>query len=39
MFKSYVKDYYYIDKSYRKFYYHFDNCTLKEELNDLKDIV
>lgn len=39
MFKSYAKDYYYIDKSYRKFYYHFDNCMLKEELNDLKDVV
>lgn len=37
MFKSYAKDYYYIDKCYRKFYYHYDNCTEKEELNDLKE--
>ncbi|ENZ01365.1 TIGR02687 family protein [Clostridium thermobutyricum] len=39
MVKSYVKEYFYIDKAYRKFYYHYDNCTLKEELNDLKDSV
>lgn len=37
MFKSYAKDYYYIDKAYRKFYYHYDNCIEKEELNDLKE--
>lgn len=37
MFKSYVKDYYYIDKAYRKFYYYYDNCIEKEELNDLKE--
>lgn len=37
MFKSYVKDYYLIDTSYRKFYYYFDNCIEKEELNDLKE--
>ncbi|NMM63706.1 BREX-1 system phosphatase PglZ type A [Clostridium sp. P21] len=39
MFKTYVKDYYYIDKAYRKFYYHFDNCGEKENLNDLKEKV
>ena len=39
MFKSYTKDYFFIDKAYRKFYYHFDNCQWKEELTDLKDIV
>lgn len=37
MVKSYVKDYYFIDKAYRKFYYHYDNCIEKEELNDLKE--
>lgn len=37
MFKSYVKDYYYIDKTYRKFYYHYDNCTEKDELSNLKE--
>jgi uncharacterized protein (TIGR02687 family) len=37
MFKSYIKDYYYIDKAYRKFYYHYDNCIDKDELNDLKE--
>ncbi|MBU3210059.1 BREX-1 system phosphatase PglZ type A [Clostridium algidicarnis] len=37
MFKSYVKDYYLIDKSYRKFYYYYDNCIEKDELNDLKE--
>jgi uncharacterized protein (TIGR02687 family) len=37
MFKSYVKDYFYIDKAYRKFYYHYDNCLEKDELNDLKE--
>lgn len=37
MFRSYIKDYYYIDKAYRKFYYHYDNCLEKDELNDLKE--
>ena len=37
MVKSYVKDYYLIDKAYRKFYYYYDNCIEKEELNDLKE--
>ena len=37
MFKSYVKDYYYIDKAYRKFYYHYDKCIEKDELNDIKE--
>lgn len=37
MFKSYIKDYYYIDKAYRKFYYHYDNCIDKDELNNLKE--
>lgn len=37
MFKSYAKQYYYIDKAYRKFYYHYDNCIEKDELNDLKE--
>ncbi|NFG40383.1 BREX-1 system phosphatase PglZ type A [Clostridium botulinum] len=39
MVKSYTKEYFYIDKAYRKFYYHYDNSTLKDELNELKDIV
>lgn len=39
MMKSYTKTYYYIDKAYRKFYYHYDNCIIKEELTDLKDII
>ena len=39
MFKSYTKDYYYIDKAYRKFYYHYDRCNWKDELSDLRDIV
>ncbi|WP_102401519.1 BREX-1 system phosphatase PglZ type A [Haloimpatiens massiliensis] len=37
MFKSYVKEYYFIDKAYRKFYYYYDNCIEKDELNDLKE--
>lgn len=37
MFKSYIKDYFYIDKAYRKFYYHYDNCMDKDELNNLKE--
>ncbi len=37
MFKSYIKDYYYLDKDYRKFYYHYDNCIDKDELNNLKE--
>jgi len=37
MFKSYVKDYYLIDKAYRKFYYYYDNCIEKDELNELKE--
>ena len=37
MFKSYAKDYYYIDKAYRKFYYHYDKCIEKDELNDIKE--
>lgn len=39
MVKSYAKEYFYIDKSYRKFYYHYDNCNWKEELSDLKETV
>ncbi|MDU7150109.1 MAG: BREX-1 system phosphatase PglZ type A [Clostridium sp.] len=39
MVKSYVKEYFYIDKAYRKFYYHYDNCNWKEELSDLKETV
>lgn len=39
MAKSYTDSYFYIDKAYRKFYYHYDNCIDKEELCDLKDIV
>ncbi|WP_066893463.1 BREX-1 system phosphatase PglZ type A [Clostridium nigeriense] len=39
MVKSYTKNYFYIDKAYRKFYYHYDNCELKEELNELKDVI
>lgn len=39
MVKSYTKDYFYIDKAYRKFYYHYDNSDLKDELNELKDTV
>ncbi len=39
MVKSYIKDYYYIDKAYRKFYYHYDRCQWKEELIDLKDTI
>lgn len=39
MVKSYTRDYYYIDKAYRKFYCHFDNTDCKEQLNDLKDTV
>ncbi|SUY48134.1 PglZ domain-containing protein [Clostridium putrefaciens] len=37
MFKSYVKDYYLIDKAYRKFYYYYDSCIEKDELNELKE--
>ncbi|MBC2398733.1 BREX-1 system phosphatase PglZ type A [Clostridium tetanomorphum] len=37
MVKSYVKEYYFIDKAYRKFYFHYDNCIDKEELKDLKE--
>lgn len=37
MFKSYVKEYYFIDKAYRKFYYYYDNCIEKDELSDLKE--
>lgn len=39
MVKSYADSYYYIDKAYRKFYYHYDNCNEKEVLSDLRDIV
>lgn len=39
MFKSYTKNYYYIDKAYRKFYYHYDNCIEKDELRDLRERV
>ncbi|WP_252235867.1 BREX-1 system phosphatase PglZ type A [Clostridium sp. ZS1] len=39
MVESYTKDYFYIDKAYRKFYYHYDNLDLKDELNELKDTV
>ncbi|BBK76183.1 BREX-1 system phosphatase PglZ type A [Clostridium butyricum] len=39
MVKSYANNYFYIDKAYRKFYYHYDNCDDKELLCDLKDIV
>ncbi|MBI6002169.1 BREX-1 system phosphatase PglZ type A [Clostridium perfringens] len=39
MVKSYARNYFEIDKAYRKFYYHFDNCELKEILNNLKDTV
>lgn len=39
MVKSYANNYFYIDKAYRKFYYHYDNCTEKDVLCDLKDIV
>lgn len=39
MVKSYANSYYYIDKAYRKFYYHYDNCAEKDVLCDLKDIV
>ncbi|MDU5105779.1 BREX-1 system phosphatase PglZ type A [Clostridium sp.] len=39
MFKSYTKDYYYIDKAYRKFYYYYDRCNWRDELSDLKDII
>ncbi|WP_042265684.1 BREX-1 system phosphatase PglZ type A, partial [Clostridium butyricum] len=39
MVKSYAKDYFYIDKAYRKFYYHYDNSDLKDELNELKDTI
>lgn len=39
MIKSYTKTYYYIDKAYRKFYYHYDNCIIKDELSELKDII
>ncbi|MBU3219537.1 BREX-1 system phosphatase PglZ type A [Clostridium algidicarnis] len=37
MFKSYVKDYYLIDKAYRKVYYYYDSCIEKDELNELKE--
>lgn len=37
IFRSYVKDYYLIDKAYRKFYYYYDNCIEKDELNYLKE--
>ncbi|MEQ8197776.1 MAG: BREX-1 system phosphatase PglZ type A [Clostridiaceae bacterium] len=37
MANSYVKQYYTIDKAYRKFYYHYDACQEKDELNDLKE--
>lgn len=39
MVKSYANNYYYIDKAYRKFYYHYDNCAEKELLCNLKDMV
>lgn len=39
MVQSYVKEYFYIDKAYRKFYYHYDNCNWKEELSELKETV
>lgn len=39
MVKSYANEYFYIDKAYRKFYYHYDNCNWKEELSDLKETV
>lgn len=39
MVKSYANEYFYIDKVYRKFYYHYDNCNWKEELSDLKETV
>lgn len=39
MVKSYANNYFYIDKAYRKFYYHYDNCADKDVLCDLKDIV
>lgn len=39
MVKSYANNYFYIDKAYRKFYYHYDNCVDKDVLCDLKDIV
>lgn len=39
MVKSYANNYFYIDKAYRKFYYHYDNCIEKDVLCDLKDIV
>jgi len=39
MVKSYIKDYFYIDKAYRKFYYHYDNSEIKDELNELKDTI
>lgn len=39
MINSYTKEYFYIDKAYRKFYYHYDNCNWKEELSDLKEMI
>lgn len=39
MFKSYIKEYYFIDKAYRKFYYYYDNCIEKDELSDLKESI
>lgn len=39
MVKSYTKDYFYIDKAYRKFYYHYDNSDLKDELSELKETI
>lgn len=37
--KSYTKEYFFIDKAYRKFYYHFDKCEWKDDLMNLKNIV
>lgn len=39
LFKTYVKEYYYIDKSYRKFYYYFDGCEKKDQLFDLAELI
>ena len=37
--KSYTKEYFFVDKAYRKFYYHFDKCEWQDDLMNLKDIV
>lgn len=37
--KTYVKEYSYIDKAYRKFYYYFDNCLEKDNFKSLRDKV